>query len=72
MQRIDVHDVSLSNLTPVTIAYNVAAICEQASPAPAMQLQCAHIIVPLAFSPIHGNKGGLLIRWLCFTYMQDM
>ena len=42
-QSVEVHEVSSRILTPAIIAYSIAAICEQASPTPAMQLQCAHI-----------------------------
>ena len=61
LQRTDVQAVSLSILTAVTTAYNIAAMCEHASPAPAMQLQSAHSMVPFDLRPTHGNKGGLFI-----------
>ena len=65
---VEVHEVSSRILTPAIIAYSIAAICEQASPAPAMQLQCAQIIVPSGLMPAHGLSGGLLILWLCLTF----
>ena len=51
LQSVEVQDVSSRILTPAIIAYSIAAICEQASPAPAMQLQCAQIIVPSGLMP---------------------
>ena len=67
-QSVEVHEVPSRILTPAIIAYSIAAIWEQASPAPAMQLQCAQIIVPSGLIPAHGFSGGLLILWLCLTF----
>ena len=64
----DVTAVSCCILTPVITAYNSAVMCEHASPAPAIQLQCAHTISPSGLAPNQGLIGEELILWLCFTY----
>lgn len=65
--RSDVMAVSCCILTPVITVYKSAAICEHASPAPAIQLQCAHNISPSGLTPTQGLRGDTLIFWLCFT-----
>ena len=44
-----------------------AAMWEQASPIPAMQVQCAHIISPVCFIATQAFNGGVDNLWECFT-----
>ena len=51
----------------VSTANNKAAICEQASPKPAMQVQCAHKTSPCCLVATQTFNGGAVRRWECFT-----
>ena len=51
-------DVLFNKLVLASAANSRAAMCEQASPSPAIQLQCAHTIVPTISAATHGLRGG--------------
>ena len=63
-QYWDVTAVSCGILTPVITVYNSAAMWKHASPAPTIQLQCAHTISPSGLAPNQGLNGEELILWL--------
>ena len=62
---VDEHCCFLSVLA--SAVNKTAAMCEQASPRPAIHKQCAHITSPLCLIATHTFKGGEDSFWECFT-----
>ena len=66
-QSSDVHETLLIILVLASNVNSTAAMCEQASPSPAMQVQWAHKTVPSISAATHGLRGVLDNLWECLT-----
>ena len=67
MQGSDVDECCCFTTVLASAAKSTAAMWEQASPQPAMQVQCAVTTSPLDLQHIHTFKGGAESVWECFT-----
>ena len=65
---LDVQEVLVLIRTAVSNQYRMAAMCEQVSAKPAMQVQCPHSTLPFFRMATQGCNGCLLAAYECLTF----